>query len=100
MNPIGSSGSALAGLHRQLDRIEGAAEAVTRLTSQASAAEPATVDLSPAARAAAPDATSPAASGLEGAMVDLRIGKYLAIANLQVLKTQDELAETALSILR
>jgi hypothetical protein len=96
VTPIGSTDTALTGLRRQLDRIEGAAGAVAQLSSQGSARD--AVAISPAARTA--DSSAAASGGLEGAMVDLRISKYLAVANLQVLKTQDELAETALSILR
>ncbi|HEV8548783.1 MAG TPA: hypothetical protein VGQ57_07145 [Polyangiaceae bacterium] len=50
------------------------------------------VNVSAAAKDAAATGTS-STSGIEGAMVDLRVSKYLAVANLKVLETGNDMAK-------
>lgn len=65
-----------------------------------SAAETAeTVQITPAARAAGETLDTVTTSGLEGAMVDLRVAKYAFIANLKVLETAAEVDEVAAHLL-
>lgn len=71
------------------------------MAAQPSAAEATeTVRISPAAREASlhPDAVM--TSGLEGAIVDLRVAKYAFIANLEVLQTGVEVEKTAAELLK
>jgi hypothetical protein len=50
------------------------------------------VNVSAAAKEAAATGTSQT-SGIEGAMVNLQVSKYLAIANMKVLQTGDEVTK-------
>jgi hypothetical protein len=92
MNPIGLARTSLSGVERQLDQMDRAA---AQVNSQATAASD-TVEISAAARgASAASAGSATQDGdLTGAMVNLGVSKYLAVANLKVLKTADELSKT------
>lgn len=98
MRPIGAFNAALGGLNRQLEGFDRAASAVVERSLGAEGFEP--VDISTAARGAGEALDSTLTAGLEGAMVDMRVTKYLAIANMQVLKTQDELSQVAQEIIR
>lgn len=65
-----------------------------------SAAETAeSVQISPEAREAGETMDSVLTSGLEGAMVDMRVAKYAFIASLKVLQTAAEVEETAAKML-
>jgi hypothetical protein len=98
MRPIGAFNAALGGLNRQLEGFDRAAAAVVERSVGAEGFEP--IDISSGARNTGEALDSTLTAGLEGAMVDMRISKYLAIANMQVLKTQDELSETAQELIR
>lgn len=88
--------SALSGIHSESERFEKSAERVTRRAGAPSAAETAeTIQISPEARHAGETLDSVLTSGLEGAMVDMRVAKYAFIANLKVLQTAAEIEETA-----
>jgi len=87
---------AAAGLQKQLDAMNGAAEAV--LVASTAPSTPDRVDISAGARSAAPGDSL--TSGIEGALVDLRVSKYLAVANLKVLETGAEMARDATDIVR
>lgn len=91
-------GVALGGLNRQLERFEQAAAEVVELTTSSEGFEP--VRISTAARGAGETLDSTQNAGLERAQVDLRISKYLAVANMKVMQTMDEMSETAAKILR
>jgi hypothetical protein len=98
MRPIGASSAALGGLNRQLEGFDRAAAAVVEQSLGDEAFEP--IDVSTAARKAGENLDSGQSSSLAGAMVDLRVTKYLAIANMQVLKTEDELSRVAAQLVR
>ena len=88
--------SALAGIAAESQRFDRTAAKITRLAGAPSAAETAeTVQISPEAREAGETLDSVLTSGLEGAMVDLRVAKYAFIANLRVLQTGAEVEEEA-----
>lgn len=82
--------SAVSGLRRQLDGMSKAANEV--LVESTEPSTPDRVTLSAAAKEAAATGTSQTA-GIEGAMVDLQVSKYLAIANMKVLQTGDEVTK-------
>jgi hypothetical protein len=92
--------SALTGIRAESERFDESAEQVTRLAGAPSAAETAeTVQISPEARKAGETLDSVLTSGLEGAMVDMRVAKYAFIANLKVLETGAEVEKTAAKML-
>ena len=92
--------SALAGINAESKRFDESAERVTKLAGAPSAAETAeTVQISPEARQAGESLDSVLTSGLEGAMVDMRVAKYAYIANLKVLQTGAEVEKAAAEIL-
>lgn len=91
---------ALVGIAAESARFERSAAKITRLAGAPSAAETAeTGTISPEARRASENLDSPLGSGLEGAMVDLRVAKYAFMANLAVLKTGAEVEATAADLL-
>src|SRR5215467_14095995 len=91
--------SALSGMAAASDRFDRSAAKVTRLAGASSAAETAdSVDISGEARAAGETLDSVTTSGLEGAMVDLRIQKYAFVANLRVLETGDQMSKELLDV--
>jgi hypothetical protein len=93
--------SAVAGIHRLSEAFDQSAAEVVRLGGAPSAAETAeTVRISPEARQAGTATDSSLTSGLEGAMVDMRIAKYAFIANLKVLQTSAEVDEAAAKMLK
>jgi hypothetical protein len=92
--------SALAGLAAETARFERSAARVTKLAGAPSAAETAeTVQISPEAREANANMDDALTSGLESAMVDMRVAKYAFIASLKVLQTGAEVEEAATEIL-
>jgi len=88
---------AVQGLEHQLDAMDGAAEQV--LVAGTAPSTPDRVDISAGAKSAASGGDS-LTSGLEGALVDLRVSKYLAVANLKVLETGDEMARDLTDVVR
>src|SRR5262245_35174763 len=70
--------SGVQGLNRQIDKLNAAANEV--LVQSTEPSTPDRVDVSAAAKEAAASGTS-STSGIEGAMVDMRVSKYLAVAN-------------------
>lgn len=93
--------SALAGIAAESERFERSAARVTRLAGAPSAAETAeTVRISPEARQAGETLDTVMTSGLEGAMVDLRVAKYAYIANLRVLQTAADVEKAAADLLK
>jgi hypothetical protein len=98
MRPIGASSAALGGLNRQLEGFDRAAAAVVEQSVGAEGFEP--VDISTGARKAGENLSSSQSSTLEGSMVDMRVTKYMAIANMQVLKTEDELSKVAAELIK
>jgi hypothetical protein len=94
------SQSALAGIAAESERFERSAARVTRLAGAPSAAETAeTVQISAEARRAAETLDSTLSSGLESAMVDMRVAKYAFIANLKVLQTGADIEKAASDII-
>lgn len=57
------------------------------------------VSLSPEAVAQSKGSEAPEVGGIEGPMIDLRVSKYVAVANMRVLSTADQMAEDLTSIL-
>jgi hypothetical protein len=93
--------SAVQGIAAESARFERSAGRVTRLAGAASAAQTAdTVQISAEARRAGETLDTVLTSGLEGAVVDLRVAKYAFIANLKVLQTGHEVAEAAADVLK
>ncbi len=78
------------GLHRQIDGMNAAANEVLVESTQPST--PDRVNVSAAAKQAAATGSS-STSGLEGALVDLRVSKYLAVANMKVIQTGDDMTK-------
>jgi hypothetical protein len=90
----------LAGIAAESERFERSAARVTRLAGAPSAAETAeTVQISAEARELSQALDSVMTSGLEGAMVDMRVAKYAFIANLKVLQTGAEVEKAAAELL-
>jgi len=93
--------SALAGLKQVSEAFDRSAEDVVRLSGADSAAETAeTVRISPEARQAGTARDGNLTSGLENAMVDMRVAKYAFIASLKVLQTSAEVEQTAANLLK
>lgn len=85
---------AVEGLRRQIDEMNGAATQV--LLESAAVSAPDRVSVSEAAR----QANQGGGSGIEGALVDLRVSKYLAVANLRVLQTGDDMTQELVNLKR
>ena len=95
------SHSALAGIAAESERFERSAAHVTRLAGAPSAAETAeTVQISAEARKAGETLDSTLSSGLESAMVDMRVAKYAFIANLKVLQAGADIEKAAAEIIK
>lgn len=93
--------TALAGIAAESERFERSAARLTRLAGAPSAAETAdTVQISPEARQAGETLDTVMTSGLESAMVDMRVAKYAFIANLKVLQTGAEVEEAAADMIK
>jgi len=92
--------SALSALTRLSEAFDHSAEDVVKMSGAPSAAETAeTVRISPEARQAGTATEQNLTSGIEGAMVDMRVAKYAFMANLKVLQTSAEVEETAAKLL-
>jgi hypothetical protein len=87
---------AVEGLRHQIDAMNGAAQAV--LVASTAPSTPDRVDISAGAKGALTGDAG--GSSLAGALVDLRVSKYLAVANLKVLQTGDEMARDATRLAR
>jgi hypothetical protein len=87
----------LSGVRHQFENAEVAAAEVLQASTEPSA--PDRVELSADARRAAETGNS-LGSGLEKAMVDLRLSKYLAVANMKVLQTADETTRELAEIIK
>jgi hypothetical protein len=93
--------SGKTGVAVESKRFDVSAERLTRLAGASSAAETAeTVQISAEARRAGETADSVQTSGLESAMVDMRVAKYAFIANLKVLQTGAEVDEQASKLIK
>jgi hypothetical protein len=90
--------SAVQGLRREFDRAASAGERVTRSAAEFSSGDK--VEVSPEAVAAAKSGDSAGVSGIEQPMVDLRVAKYSAMANVRVLQTADQLAQAVMGIVK
>lgn len=90
--------AATRGIAREFDRAAIAAERIAQSSTQVASADQ--VRLSPEAVAAARGGGSPEVSGMETAMVDLRVAKYSAAANIRVLQTADEVAREVTSLVK
>jgi hypothetical protein len=98
MRPINAANIAVSGLNRQLAALERAASDVVEQTTSEDGFEP--VDISHEARSVGEGLDASTHGTLEGAIVDLRISKYLAVANMKVLKTMDDVERAAEEIIR
>ena len=87
--------TAVEGLRRQIDQMNGAATQV--LLSSTEPSTPDRVELSSDAKQAAVTGSSQT-PGLEDALVDLRVSKYLAVANMKVIETGDETARDLMDL--
>ncbi len=100
MNPILGYASMLnssaQGVSRAFDGAARAGAEIARLSIVASSGDRLT--LSPESVAQSNSAEGAMVGGLEGQMIDLRVSKYVAIANLRVLATADQLAEETMNI--
>lgn len=96
MRPISTVQIALAGVNRQLDRFERAAVGVARAGEPAAAAA---LELSSSVTEGAAHAES-AQPDLPRALVDVRVSKYMAVANLKALSAGDAMTEGVLNLVR
>jgi hypothetical protein len=106
MRPVGSVPLSLSAVERGLAHFDRAATRLAGIATSPDAAVDA-VTLSTSARTASAathetrnaltatdDVGSPASTDFAQSSVDLRVSKYVTIANLKVLKTEDELNQT------
>ncbi|MGC4090578.1 MAG: hypothetical protein QM756_22450 [Polyangiaceae bacterium] len=98
MSPVSASSVALRGFQRQVDNFERAAADVVGQSTSTSAFEP--IDISTEARKSGAASSATQEGGLEGAMIDVRLSKYLAVANLKVVKAADEMERAVADIVR
>lgn len=89
--------SALLGIRRETHRMDVAAAKVAQMGAVASSGQD-SVEISAEARAAAAGDT--AVGGIEEALVDERIAKYSAVANLKTLQTADEVSKAAIDMVK
>ena len=80
----------VAGIQRQLNAMDAAASQV--LEESTAHDTPDRVNVSGTAKEAAASGTAQT-SGIEGALVDLRVSKYLAVANMKVVQTGEDLTK-------
>lgn len=88
--------TAASGIARSFDKASLAAEQITRAAAEFSGTDP--VTMSPEAIVAARSGGTMPKGDIERPMVDLRVAKYAAVANMRVLETADQLAETVTGI--
>lgn len=86
--------SSINGVGREFDRAAVAAAKIARPSGGDK------VTLSAEARARTLDSEDTAPGGIEPAMVDLRVAKYSAIANMRVLSVADDVAHEAENLIR
>jgi hypothetical protein len=79
------------GIREQFERAGVAARRVAQASSGSGAVDE--VDISTEAVARAASGAREATSGIEKPMVDMRVAKYAAIANMRVLSAADQMAE-------
>ena len=79
--------SSVNGIGREFDRATVSAAKIARSSTAGDK-----VTISAEARSRPLDSEDTAASGIEPAMVDLRVAKYSAIANMRVLSVADDMA--------
>jgi hypothetical protein len=98
MRPVAAANVALRGLTREIAAFERKASDVVEQTTAEKGFEP--VGISHEARSAGENLDGATQATLEGALVDLRISKYLAIANMKVLSTLNDVERAAADIIR
>lgn len=89
--------TAARGLARELDRATKSSEQITQSAAEFSSGDK--VEVSPEAVSAA-KAGEAGVSGIEQPMVDLRVAKYSAMANVRVLETADQLAQAVMQLVK
>ena len=87
--------SSVNGIGREFDRAAGAAGKIARSSTTGDK-----VTISAEARAQSADSDDTVAGGIEPAMVDLRVAKYSAIANMRVLSVADDMAREEANLVR
>lgn len=80
---------AVQGIQRQLDAMNGAAEQVLVASTAPSTGD--SVNISPGAKQAA-NGGAAQSDGLVSGLTDLRISKYLAVANMKVVQTGEDMS--------
>lgn len=90
--------AAVSGIAKSFDNAGKAAEQVTRSAASLSSGDQ--VRLTPEGVAAAASGSSTEVEGIEKPMVDLRVAKYTAAANVRVLHTADEMQKSVEQIVR
>ncbi len=85
-------------IRREFDRMATSGAKIAQAGALASEDDP--VTLSKEALAAGQGSEDPAVEGIEKPMVDMRVSKYVAIANMRVLSTADEVAKEATNLVR
>lgn len=81
---------------REFGRFNGAAEKVARVGALVSSGD--RVSLSAEAVASSAAGSDASVSGLEGPMVDMRVAKYAAIANMRVISASDEMSRALIDV--
>lgn len=89
--------AAVQGIQNQVNAMNGAANEVLIASTDPGATD--SVDVSPAAKRAAAGGGAPEPS-LEHGLVNLNVSKYLAVANMKVLQTGDEMTQDLTDIVR
>ena len=87
----------VAGIQRQMNAMDAAASEV--LEASTAHDVPDRVSVSGAAKEAAATGTSET-SGIEGALVDLRVSKYLAVANMKVVQTGEDMTKELTNLVK
>jgi hypothetical protein len=87
--------TAVEGLRQQIDKMNGAANQV--LIESTDPSTPDRVHVSEAAKQAAAEGSSQT-SGIEGAMIDLNVAKYTAVANMKVMQAGQDVEKDLLGI--
>jgi hypothetical protein len=90
--------TATTGIARGFDRAAVASQQVAENAETFSSGDK--VEVSPEAVASAKSGYSSASSGIEKPLVDLRVSKYQVMANVRVLQTADQLAQTVSEIVK
>ena len=85
------------GIQRQMKAMDAAASEV--LSESTAHDSPDRLSLSGEAKEATALGTSPT-SGIEGALVDLRVSKYLAVANMKVVQTGEDLTRELTNLVK